>query len=1308
MAGQLTDLTRTNRALNYGENRRSGLDLTKAAIGALERLLAGGQVSVSDLFPKDEEFLVDDVAEEDGSDELTVHGDPRARREALRQHSAAVALREEKGVDSYWYAAHVISWSQANKDYRAPLFVAGAELIKIGSGGLFDIKLDSSTHPQINPSLVTYFKVVFNVDLTSGIDFETEEEISLSQIDELALKIVSLAGSVVAVTHSAEFKILDDFNFTMWPMINDLESDEFLHLVRTNPVIMSMLDLDHDGLTKDSRTTITEEELDRENPGLLPLIADANASQLVAIKSAIDGSHLVIQGPPGTGKSQTIANMIALLSSQGKRTLFVAEKRAAILAVTELLDAHGLSHLILPLNAEGVNKSSIKSRLQQNLDTASSFGPTQFSLDRLDRLHSVLRNRKDLLYEVVEPSNFRLIDLIGFWSLVPTALDLEAVLESSSRSWVSAAAGEFSSLIDLAHRMKISGFLDSAAHTSPWASIKLTANTSLQNFEKDLKACGADGISVADYSHLLDIESKTLIEASREYSTVLKYSQAEESLTTELSDETIFEYARAFDLGPLAGQFLRADAPFFERLKKKREFKRLLSSTKSSRDVIVSVVVARIEMNRLSITRPDREKLRSVVDAGLWLTDLASFFNMYDSHEQITLKEAKSKVRRLVADLDGFSRTLEWSRIREALSGLDLGDSKLPLFASGSTQEATVRLLRGAIAGRLVREKLRSGSDLAVIDAQEVAEEFSSEDRSIFSLGAQRVASAAAQLTKERRDANPEADRILRDQLSRRRGGKTIRNLFHEIPDALLAINSCVAMSPLQVSSYLPREALFDVVIFDEASQVAPVEAIAALARARQVIVAGDKHQLPPTNFFNRSNNDGDVELSDTESVLKKLEVLLPNLWLNTHYRSQDDRLIRVSAEHVYWEMSRIRLKTVPSAKQSSDCLRFIQIPSIDPSFSGTRTSGDAEISVVVEEVIRHAAEKPSLSLGVITFSVEHARRIELALDRSRREHRELDQFFSQEGKRKFFVKNIERVQGDERDVIFISTGYQKNTGGRLPQNFGPVNNAEGGYRRVNVMISRAKYQMALFSSFNSGDIKITGASAGVRLLHEFFRYVESGGEVLSNATRVEPEMNPFELSIYEELTKRNLNVIPQLGVSGYWIDFVLTHPDQPGSFVLAVEADGARYHSTPTARERDRLRQEHLEAKGFTFHRIWSTDWFRNREKEINRVLDSYNLALSSFNVAGFESVAHTQQRMAPALATHSEFVFPLIPIHLSNIAIDQIPRLELDTLMRQVKDENPSRSKTEIVEILFRAFGFSRRGSRIMKALDQSFDRN
>src|SRR4051794_19006426 len=423
-------------------------------------------------------------------------------------------------------------------------------------------------------------------------------------------------------------------------------------------------------------------------------------------------------------------------------------------------------------------------------------------------------------------------------------------------------------------------------------------------------------------------------------------------------------------------------------------------------------------------------------------------------------------------------------------------------------------------------------------------------------------------------------------------------------------------MSPLVVSQVLPNDRpYFDVVIFDEASQVRPAEAIPAIARGRRLVVAGDDKQLPPTDFFSGPviGTDGDddgLSLAATgsnfESVLDVLEFLVEPRMLEWHYRSADERLIAFSNAHLYGKA----LLTFPGVS-GPDCLRHVHVP-WTPGQADGEESSNAEVLKVVELVLEHAQQRPEQSLGVIAMGIKHAERIDGALRNALQDRSDLDEFFDESHPERFFIKNLERVQGDERDAIILTVGYGKGADGQMVYRFGPLN-AEGGERRLNVAVTRARRRMIAVSSFSATDMDPERTKRGGDLLRLYLAYAETRGEKLDRQSAEAPELNAFELDIRDALERAGVPLICQHGVGRYRLDFAAKHPVQPGRLVLAIEADGASYHSAETARDRDRLRQEQLERLGWRFHRIWSQDWFTHREREVEKAVAAYQAAVTA-----------------------------------------------------------------------------------------------
>lgn len=449
---------------------------------------------------------------------------------------------------------------------------------------------------------------------------------------------------------------------------------------------------------------------------------------------------------------------------------------------------------------------------------------------------------------------------------------------------------------------------------------------------------------------------------------------------------------------------------------------------------------------------------------------------------------------------------------------------------------------------------------------------------------------------------------FLRRQMARQRGLSPLRRTMQEADPAIRAIKPCFLMSPLSVAQLLPgSEPTFDLVVFDEASQLPPEDAVGAIVRGRQLVVVGDPKQLPPTNFFSSMlgqsvahDEDGTPIYEDGESVLEEfMGAGVPMSRLRWHYRSVHESLITFSNLSFY----EADLHTFPSVETDSDLigLQFVYVP--DGIYEG-KGLNRAEARRVADAVVEHAKRHPDLTLGVGTFNLRQQIAIQDELESRRRADPDIETFFSRSVKEPFFVKNLENVQGDERDVIFISVTYAKGPDGRLRYNFGPLNSANG-WRRLNVLTTRARRRMRVFASIRGDEIRPTATgSDGPRLLRDFLVYAEHGrldSPMVSAGASAE---SPFERDVYAELSRHGLQLEPQVGASGYRIDFGVRDEAVLGRFICGIECDGAAYHASETARDRDRLRQDVLEARGWTILRVWSTDWFKDRQGQVSRLL--------------------------------------------------------------------------------------------------------
>lgn len=453
---------------------------------------------------------------------------------------------------------------------------------------------------------------------------------------------------------------------------------------------------------------------------------------------------------------------------------------------------------------------------------------------------------------------------------------------------------------------------------------------------------------------------------------------------------------------------------------------------------------------------------------------------------------------------------------------------------------------------------------------------------------------------------------LLHHELGKQKKHIPIRQLIKRAGRAIQALKPCFMMGPMSVAQYLEQGSVqFDLVVMDEASQLRPEEALGAIARSTQLVVVGDPKQLPPTNFFDRMVDGDDEEDDETPAILGGTESILdicqqlfhPVRTLRWHYRSQHESLIAFSNHHFY----KGKLVVFPSPYDRNNRLgvryRYVR----NGSYKDRQNIPEA--NRVADAVIEHMMKYPGESLGVVTLNQTQRDLIEDLVDKKLRSIEEAQTFMArwEEDGLPFFVKNLENVQGDERDVIFISSTFGKAPGtNKVRQNFGPISRPDG-WRRLNVLFTRARRKIELFTSMLPEDIVLDAKTpAGTQALKNYLDFAKRGILAATDITGRE-EDSDFEIAVGDMLRGKGYEIVPQLGVAGFFIDIAVRNPDRPGEFLAAVECDGATYHSSNSARDRDRIRQTILESLGWKdrIWRIWSTDWFYNPRRETERLLE-------------------------------------------------------------------------------------------------------
>lgn len=1238
-AKELIDLDARNTLLNFRSTKTGSLDLTHCEPTALRRLLSGNRTNLRALFDTEEK-----------------RRDACLRARNLRRKTTA--FREEQGIDVGKIACGLVRTNPPKGAarpvlrLRAPLLLRPVEM-HAKTAAENDFTLESDTDVEINLVLLHALQREY------GLEF---------RLDEVAAKINTFLAELVDVEEQTsrafdelfglgarqgvalDFEpavVVGLFNYQKLPMVQDLESA--VELIAAHDLVAAVAGdegaADHLLAAAGDYASV---EIDSIKPDDEHLVHDANSSQHAAINAALAGHHLVIEGPPGTGKSQTIANIIVGASARGMRVLFVAEKRAAIEAVTDRLAEADLAELVLDLHVSaGSTKKHVAEQLSTSLSRVSQERPVDTS-----QLHRQLADRREKLREYAaelhrprEPwgvSAFEVwAELLRTTDVPGTQCRFRGAVLTGLDARIAPKVEEF-----LAEFVAQEG-LRVLREESPWARAEIRGADDVDRVLLELddlagrtlhastdqmhRLVGQVGLPVPreivgwqEVLALLDVVAKAVdafgSDVFGEHLDAMWYSTASFGVRRK--------HALPLSRRDRRALVRRAREMSSAGLRRKADLHRALTDIRRQRDdwqrlagphSRPATVVGLADM--MSAYEHLRRQLASVA--------LSAKVNALESKPAA---EVQQTLENLSADRQILFRLPRINELRHWFLQLGLRNLLTELAARNVSADQARSIFRRAwlhslddqfkLASRALREFTPDQHNRFVAEFQDL-------DRRHREYTAARVRRKVAIAARQARDDNPRQAELLRKEAAKKTRHLPLRKLVERAPHVLLALRPCWAMSPLVVSQTLPAQCLFDLVIFDEASQIKPHDAITSIMRGRRLVVAGDEKQLPPSSFFDRSlgetDDDEDADLSDYESILTSLRPIVPYthhhrlLW---HYRSRDERLIAFSNRELYDG----DLVTFPGARTESPLRLEIVDGTASPGQGGLPVE---EVQRVVDLVIEHAEQRPDESLGVITLGVKHQARVEKALRDALSERRDLDEFFADDAGplRRFFVKNIETVQGDERDAIILSVGVARRADGSVALTaFGPLNR-EGTERRVNVAVTRARCRMTIVSSFPPSAITPGGKVNGTEMLRRYLEAAGADGDPATVGRATGHEPNGFERDIAARLVARGIPVYQQWGVAGYRIDLALAHPTRHGQMVLAVEADGDTYHRAASVRDRDRLRQEQLERLGWTFHRVWASAWFADPERETERIVASWHAA-----VAGHDNA---DRQMDPARST-------------------------------------------------------------------------
>ncbi len=1152
------DLSGRNRLLYFTMSKVGTLDLTPGigpdpASDVLSRLLSGAQVELEDLFLDRDRRL-----------------DAAKRCRAIA--GKARELFEERGLAALYLTYGVARWDEKSSQAlpAAPVLMLPLMLDPISPVG-DNWWLQLSGTVELNPSLVHKLGRDFGVNLDEG-ELVGDTDVLPSDL-EAVLEAVRAAASGVSGFAIDPGVVVGTFTYRKLPMVRDLE--ENLGAAVEHDVVAALAgDRVAQAAIRTRSQLVDIETVAQLDPRDEHLVLDADSTQSQAIESIAAGADLVIQGPPGTGKSQTIANLIATLAADGRSVLFVAEKRAAVDAVVRRLEAVGLGDLVMDLHGKRVSRRSIAAALREAVDRPLTDAG---DADNLEELHRQLVQRREALDAHVTALHRRRppwdatvyeaeVGVREVPSAAPTALRIESeTLSALSKDAIDRACQLTREIAELSRALE---------GDSPWASVPrgaidddraLDAAIGLRN--RDLPRARSAVERLASGHRLppaasLD-EAKAQVAALDRLRGTLRRFRPEVFAGPEPTARQIKSFARQ------GTDITGYESTWFRRILDDRSW---WSSQGAEVPEAVSpeaLAEATEELSKLEASVAAVHELVPVVDPHLGFDALAEV------------------VDRLVASSDdrvGYARLHEVREELQARGLADLVDRLIhdPVLA-GDPAAALRHVWWASVRDRIRAQDVSLEAPWQVIAAH--ADEFAALDRQHIAGNPLRVRAAVDAHRRLVESEHPDEATFVRWEANKSSRHEPPQRLFSDAPRMITALKPCWVASPLEVASLFPGDRpVFDVVVFDEASQVPPADAVPAILRGRRVVVAGDRQQLPPTDFFEVATDPDDDDVSGIagfDSILDLLQALVPSIVLGWHYRSQNQRLIAFSNDQFYGGA----LTTFPAPGRSPG-VRLVMVPASGDL--GPDDLAQAELDQVVDLILDHARERPDRSLGVIAFGIGQASRIDDVLRRRLAADPELQPFFAAGRPEPFFVKNLERVQGDERDDIIISVGYsRRNDDGTLRHAFGPIN-TQGGERRLNVAITRARVTVTVVSTFTADDMSPEkSAKGGPRVLREYLAFAGTGVRD-DEAQSTDGSLDAYEAEVGAGLSASGWEVEPNVGEGGDRVAFAL----RSGGGSVAVDTDGPDYAADRTARDRDRLRPEHLERLGWRFHRLWLAQW--------------------------------------------------------------------------------------------------------------------
>ena len=1107
-------------------------------------------------------------------------------------HRAARVALEENGANTLFVVLGLLHWYESPKTETprmAPIVLLPVDLVR-KTGGKYEVRMRDEDVVG-NITLVEMMRQQFDIDLSALKHLPQDEHgIDLPAV----LNIVREAVKEKPRWTVEERAVLGLFSFNKFVMWNDLHNGA--GRMQQNPIIQTLVEgrLAEDLIQKneEGKVEIDAKKADIEDePRTYAVPLDVDSSQLEAVIESGEGRSFILYGPPGTGKSQTITNMIANALYHGRRVLFVAEKMAALSVVQKRLEKIGIGAFCLEMHSNKATKTHFLSQMEQALEVAHRQSPAEYAQlsQRLFEQRKQLIAYMDALHKPAQ-DGLSLYDCITSGQAITVEpLPLGTFDVTLSNDALQQCAQQ---LRDLDALLQLTG------RTSEHPLRELRITDSSVGAARTLSAQIADAQAALAKIGTLTQTYQQLKEVSTRAAAL---KQATDAVTTPFGSSAL-----TLDPTLLRTQWQQTELKWFlPKYFAKRSMRKMLKAQGCNVDWNSIPNLC----DRLSAFRTAQQRLQEtgVQPVGEVCAFVAATEHLNPSIDALTVSEIAETMNRWAHHTDLSHDWALWSVKRQELEQGGLQCAVDYIMQTGATGSDTAQSLLRAVFERKAEMLIDADEQLQMFNGmvfEQMIQRYRDMAHQFQELTKQELyAKLAARIPNLTLEAASSSEvGILKRNIKSKGRGTTIRQLVDQIPTLLPRLCPCMLMSPISVAQYIDLERdPFDIVMFDEASQMPTSEAVGAIARGRALVCVGDPKQMPPTSFFTTQVTDEETAAyDDMESILDDCITLsMPARYLTWHYRSKHESLIAFSNSQYYEG----KLYTFPSVDDRQSKVNFVQVDGVYDM--GKTRQNRAEAEAIVHEALRRLAD-PELSkrsIGIVSFSKVQQDLIEDILEEQLAQHPDLEQR-AYGGEEPIFVKNLENVQGDERDVILFSVGYGPDKEGKVSMNFGPLNNA-GGERRLNVAVSRARYEMMVFSTLRPEQIDLNRTQAeGVVGLKRFLEFAK-GSTLHTQAVKSADTGSAASMAdaIAREIEALGYKVDKKVGRSNFKIDLAVVDPNDSGTYTLGIMIDGRTYYQTKTQRDREICQPNVLQMLGWRIMKVWSVDWFLNKEKVMERI---------------------------------------------------------------------------------------------------------